>query len=292
MGKPGNLPGFQKVVRLSISETKNKFHPGFSALLEVVVMFLPAIPAYIWLWPNVEGTSAWVAESLANLYAIAGSLVIGLRRWDLSQLGVNRRGFRLSLLCGLAIIAGRSLIVLSVDWGSSPPHFSPLRLLGEFLFDFVLVGVGQELLFRGLIYRAFEDWRGVGWAIWGSSIGFGLWHFGGGPLMVIATACYGLIFALIRWRAGSILGLILVHGLMDFAGVLMLPSTDVIGLGRPEIPHPAGMYIGLALIIAVPIYLWKFHPWVNRAFHRKVIFQSGKNHPQDGADQDQAKRQL
>jgi hypothetical protein len=43
-------------------------------------MFLPAIPAYLWLWPNVEGTSAWIANSLSDLYAIAGSLVIGLRR--------------------------------------------------------------------------------------------------------------------------------------------------------------------------------------------------------------------
>jgi hypothetical protein len=59
---------------------KRKLPPGLSALLEVGVMFLPALPAYLWLWPNVAGTSAWVANSLADLYAIAGSLVIGLRR--------------------------------------------------------------------------------------------------------------------------------------------------------------------------------------------------------------------
>jgi membrane protease YdiL (CAAX protease family) len=248
---------------------KNKLHPGLSALLEVVVMFLPAIPAYLWLWPNVEGTSAWIANSLADLYAIAGSLVIGLRRWDLSQLGLNRRGFRLSLACGLAIVAGRTLVILSVVWGSPPPQFSPLRLLGESLFYFVLVGVGQELLFRGLIYRAFEDWRGTRWAIWGSSVGFGLWHLGGGPLMVVATAFYGLIFALIRWRAGGILGLILAHGLMDFAGLLLLPSTDVVGLGRPNIPHPAWMFMGLALIFAVPIYMGMIHPRAKRFLHHQ-----------------------
>ena len=231
-------------------------------------MFLPAIPAYLWLWPNIEGTGAWIANSLSNLYAIAGSLVIGLRRWSLDGLGVNRKGIQLSLACGLAIVTGRTLAILSVDWNLPPPQFSPLRLVGEFVFDFALVGVGQELLFRGLIYRAFEDWRGTSWAIWGSSICFGFWHLGGGPVIIIATALYGLIFALLRWRTGSILGAILVHGLIDFAAALLLPlqNIDFASLGRPNIPHPFWMIFGLVLIIAPPIYLWLFYPHTKRSF--------------------------
>ncbi len=30
---------------------------SFSALLEVAVLFLPAIPAYIWIWPNIQGVT-------------------------------------------------------------------------------------------------------------------------------------------------------------------------------------------------------------------------------------------
>ncbi len=249
---------------------KRKLPPGLSALLEVVVMFLPAIPAYLWLWPNVEGTSAWIANSLSDLYAIAGSLFIGLRRWTLDELGVNLKGLWLGLACALAIVAGRSLVILSVDWNLPQPQLSPLRLVGEFVFDFALVGVGQELLFRGLIYRAFEEWRGIRWAIWGSSICFGLWHLGGGPLIILATALYGLLFALLRWRTGSILGAILVHGLMDFAGTLLLPTTDVVsvGLSRPNISHISWMIFGLVLIIVPPLYLWLFHPRLKRSFPR------------------------
>ncbi len=88
------------------SDMKSKLPPGFSALLEVGVMFLPAIPAYLWLWPNVEGTSVWIANSLSDLYAIAGSLFIGLRRWSLDELGVNIKGLWLGLACGLAIVTG------------------------------------------------------------------------------------------------------------------------------------------------------------------------------------------
>jgi len=254
------------------STIKSKLPPGLSALLEVGVMFLPAIPAYLWLWPNVEGISAWIANSLSDLYAITGSLVIGLRRWSLDELGVNIKGFWLSLACGLAIVTGRSLAILSVDWNQTPPQLSPLRLVGEFVFDFALVGVGQELLYRGLIYRAFEEWHGTRWAIWGSSICFGLWHLGGGPLIILATALYGVIFALLRWRTGSILGAILVHGLMDFEVILLLPNTDVVSvsLSRPNISHPFWMIFGLVLIIVAPIYLWLFHPRVKRYFSRKA----------------------
>ena len=239
---------------------KRKLPPGLSALLEVGVMFLPAIPAYLWLWPVVAGASAWIANSLSDLYAIAGSLIIGLRRWSLDELGVNRKGLWLSLACGLAIVIGRTLVILSVDWNLPTPKLSPLSLVGEFVFYFALVGIGQELLFRGLIYRAFEDWRGTRWAIWGSSIYFGFWHLGGGPVIIIATALYGLIFALLRWRTGSILGAILVHGLMDFTGALLLPDIDVASLGRPNITNPFWIIFGLVLIITPPITLWLFHP--------------------------------
>jgi membrane protease YdiL (CAAX protease family) len=249
-----------------ISNMKSKLPRGLSALLEVGVMFLPAIPAYLWLWPNVVGTCAWIANSLSDLYAIAGSLVIGLRRWSLDELGVKRRGLWLGLVCGLAIVTGRTLVIISVDWNLPPPQLSPLRLVGEFVFDFALVGIGQELLFRGLIYRAFEDWRGTRWAIWGSSICFGFWHLGGGPLIITTTTLYGLIFALLRWRSSSILGTILVHGLMDFAGMLLLPNTDVVNLGRLNIAHLSWMIFGLVLIIAPPIYLWLFHPRAKRSF--------------------------
>jgi membrane protease YdiL (CAAX protease family) len=166
------------------------------------------------------------------------------------------------------IVTGRTLVILSVDWNLPPPQFSPLSLVGEFVFSFALVGIGQELLYRGLIYRALEDWCGTRWAIWGSSICFGFWHLGGGPLIIITTALYGLVFALLRWRSGGILGAILVHGLMDFAGMLLLPNSDVVSLNHPNIAHPFWMIFGLVLIIAPPIYLWLFLPRTKCSFPR------------------------
>jgi len=33
---------------------KTRLPPGFPALLEVGVMCMPAIPAYLWVWPNLQ----------------------------------------------------------------------------------------------------------------------------------------------------------------------------------------------------------------------------------------------
>lgn len=229
---------------------------GLTGLLEVAFFFLPSIPMFLWVWPHLTGAADWVAESVVELYAIAVSLWVGLRRWNLDQLGVNRRGFWFSLAAGLVLVAGRSLVILSVDWKLPAPQMNAVQILGMLLFDFALVGIGQELLFRGLIYHALAEWRGTTWAILGSSLAFGLWHlFGQGPLLAAATAFYGLVFALMRWKAGGILGLILVHGLIDFGAALMMPEIDAASIGQLGIPNLALMTIGLGLIVVVALYL-------------------------------------
>jgi protein-S-isoprenylcysteine O-methyltransferase Ste14/membrane protease YdiL (CAAX protease family) len=228
-----------------------------AALLEIALWFLPAIPAYLWVWPNISGKAEDAFQLVAYAWFLAGALWIGLRRWRPTELGLNTRGLGLSLFYGVILIAGRSLVILAVDWGQPAPTFTPLQIIGKALFYFLAVGLSEELLFRGLIYRALLDWRGMHWAVVGSSLAFGLWHvFGQGPLVGIAMVFYGLIFALLRYRAGGILGLVIVHGLIDFSAVLLMPSLDVASLGYPAIPRPAWMLLGLALILLLPLLLW------------------------------------
>ena len=237
---------------------------SLTTFLELGLLFLPAIPAYIWLWPNISGAIQWLTQGLVYIYVILGSLVIGLRRWRPDELGFNLQGLWVSLVTGMAIVIGRTLVILSVDWGLPPPRLSTLNLVTEVLYYFGLVGIGEELLFRGLLYRALEEWRGSRWAIWGSSLGFVFWHLlGQGPVVAVAMLLYGLIFALIRWRAGSILGLIFIHGLIDFSALLLLPDLNVTSLGRLDVAIPLGLFIGLALIAFTPLYLWKIHPHNN-----------------------------
>ena len=140
-------------------------------------------------------------------------------------------------------------------------------MLWELVFYFAFVALTEELLFRGLIYRALLGWGGARWAIYGSSVGFMLWHvFGQGGLVGLAMLLYGWIFALIRWRAGGIWGLVVVHGLIDFTAVRLMPTLDVAGMGRPAVPHPGLLLAGLALILLVPLGL----EWMRRSTEEEI----------------------
>ena len=233
---------------------------GVQALIEVGILFLPGIPAYIWLWPNVDNTDWFVpVQVLVYLYFLAGCLVIGRRRWNWDQLGLNRQGLGLSLICGAVLIAGRILIMLSVTWPVEPAPITVGKLIGDIVFYIGLVGFIEELLFRGVIYRACDEWRGARWAIWGSALMFGVYHVGWQGVAAAGTVLFGVIFAVIRWRAGGIVGLIVVHALMDVIASLTLPGLEMQQLRQITLSFPLMLVIGYALILFVPIYLWKFY---------------------------------
>lgn len=247
------------------TQTPLRLHPGLATAIEVGILFLPGIPAFFWLWPNVQGTS-WntAVQILAYLYMLAGSLWIGLRRWNLAQLGFNGNGLGLSLACGLVLFAGRSLVITAVQWPREPGPLTLSQAVGDILFYFGLVAFIEEFIFRGLLYRALDEWRGARWAIWGSTVGFILFHIGWhSPLQLLAALIVGLVFAAIRWRAGSIVGLIFTHGLIDVGAVWLLPELHLEELGRPEIVHPGGLLLGYAFILGIPLYLWLLYPRMN-----------------------------
>lgn len=241
-----------------------RLRPESSALLELGVLFLPSIPALLWLWPAVGGGPLyWLVQSLAYVYFFAGGLFIGLRRWSWDQLGVNRRGIALSLVCGAVLVAERFLAQLALGLPLDLRPFDLWRVAGEALFYFGLVGVVEEFLFRGLLYRALEDRRGAALAIFGSSLGFALWHIGWAGPFVVVHFLLGIVFALIRWRAGGIVGLVVVHGLFDLVAVetqTPVPFETLEQLRQITIVHPAAVIVGDALLLGLVLYLWKVHP--------------------------------
>ena len=245
------------------TQLKSRITPGLGALIEVGILFLPAIPAYLWVWPVVSGQTKEIFQIIVYIYVLAGTLFIGLRRWKPAQLGLNLKGIWLSLVCAAAILAGRLMIILAVQMSGPPPHYSPLALLGQILYLFGLVGLVEELLFRGLVYHALEEWLSPRWAIWGSAFGFMLWHiFGHGVVAGVGTFFIGLAFALIRQRAGGILGLIVLHALWDLESALLVSdanSENAANLQQVNLPHPVLAWVGFILMLAVPLYLWLFY---------------------------------
>jgi len=73
-------------------ETNRHSSPSFSTLLAIGLLFLPAIPDYLWVWPNLKGSQNDIFQVIVYLYILAGTLFIGLRRWNWGQPGLNRKG--------------------------------------------------------------------------------------------------------------------------------------------------------------------------------------------------------
>jgi membrane protease YdiL (CAAX protease family) len=261
------------------SSAVKRLPTGLLALIEVGILFLPAIPAYLWVWPNVHGTNETVFQVLVYLYVLAGTVFIGRRRWSWNELGINRNGIWLSLGCTLAFVAARWLIIKGVTWKTMAPTLSTAGLAWNIFYYFALVGMVEELLFRGLIYRALEDWRGgaghphaARWAIWGSAFGFMLWHiFGQGPLIGVTTLVIGLAFGAIRWQAGGIVGLIVLHGLWDLESTLLVASDNsiILGQGYPAIASRGLLLLGTALLVLTPLYVWLVHPRVKERLNKR-----------------------
>jgi hypothetical protein len=110
---------------------KIEHNPSLSALLEIGVLFLPAIPAYLWIWPNLTGVQNYIFQGMVYVYILVGTIYIGRRRWSWEALGVNQNGLWLSLGCGTAILAARLLIILGIDWSAQTPKTTWLSLAGS-----------------------------------------------------------------------------------------------------------------------------------------------------------------
>ena len=197
-------------------------------------------------------------QSAVYVYLIAGALFIGLRRWNWNQLGLNRKGIGLALTCGAVVVLGRLLVLLATSIPLSFQFTTLDQIIGETGFYFLLVGLGEELIFRGLMYRALDEWRGTRLAIWGSSLGFGLFHLGHGDPTIVVGILIGALFAAIRWRTGSIVGLIIVHALYDLSVVAMVPDLNMSYLlTQVQIQSWFLVALGYAMMIGTGIYLWK-----------------------------------
>ena len=232
-----------------------------SALLAIGALFLPGIPAYLWLWHWVDAHPEWNTpiQSAVYVYFIACTLFIGLRRWNWDQIGINRKGIGFSIACGAVLIVARTLALLCTNiplaWQLTPLD----RLIGDAFFYLALVGVGEELLFRGVMWRALEEWRGTRWAIWVTTLGFGVWHiYGRGIAGFGVGILFGIYFGAIRWRAGGIVGLIVAHALIDLSAVAIVPDLRLSYL----LTQVQVVNSGLAILCEVTfvgllIYLWK-----------------------------------
>ncbi len=201
--------------------------PPLSALLMELAQFVPVVVATA-LLGTFEGRSL-------TFYGLQGR--------------ARGRRFFAGLGCGFAAISVLVLVLRQLGYlvldgraiGGGPALRSAVVWGGMFL----LVGLTEEMMFRG--YAQFTLTRGLGFW-WGAvliAVAFGLMHsINGGetPVGLVAVGAVGLVFCLSLWYTGSLWWAVGFHAAWDWGESYFYGTADsgLVAQGHLLREHPVG----------------------------------------------------
>lgn len=159
--------------------------------------------------------------SLAVL-AVALGLLFGLRPW--TELDYSSRDLTLAILATAVLLLPLPLLNrVAFDWvreieqlirDTLVPLFRNTGVAGLGLVS-LMAGVGEEMLFRGIIQAGLDTWLGPMPALVLASLLFGLAHCMTRAYFLLATLM-GVYLGLLYLWTGNLLVAILVHALYDW----------------------------------------------------------------------------
>jgi len=191
-----------------------------------------------------------MVSTVAAALLIVGLLVVWLHRlhpgW-VDVLGVPKRWgpevragvvFGIGLYPVVVFVVGLLLVLLfrfiSGESVTAPEQVSrdlpPLGVATVVLYAAVLAPIGEELFFRGVLFRSIRDRSGFWAGALGSSIAFGLIHYIPGPaldsvLLMSVMVFTGLGLSYIYERRGSILAPMAAHVTFNVIGLILIYSV-------------------------------------------------------------------
>ncbi len=185
-------------------------------LVAIIVVYIPAVGVIV----RMLDLSSTLLVVLADVpLALAGLLVLA-RRGGLRAAGVEPQPWRRAFaLTAPLFLPAAVTLALALRFGGS---WAPGRVL-VFALLALLVGVTEEVLFRGVLYAALRRF-GVGRAVIGSALVFGLVHLlnitqGAGLLVTLLQVLYafalGCAFAAGLEAGGRLLPIIAAHAATD-----------------------------------------------------------------------------
>jgi uncharacterized protein len=163
-----------------------------------------------------------VFEGALVVLALILALLFGLRPWD--DIGWSGSAFVMALLATLPMVVALDLLG-RVDWAWVHAISDAIREVllplfrnappGALIAVALMAGIGEELLFRGVVQAGLEAWLGPLAGLLLASLLFGLAHFVTLGYFALASLM-GLYFGLLYQWSGNLLVPILVHALYDW----------------------------------------------------------------------------
>lgn len=189
-------------------------------------------------------TLAWNIAGGAVVALLVAWHVGQLRLWFARPFGGVLWAFWLPLLYLLLLFAAALAVGLP-----------PAGALAVLLANSLLIGLSEEVMFRGLIYRGLRGRFGIRGAVWLSSALFGLVHVlnalmtGNLPEALVQSLfamTLGLVLMAMALRTGSLIWPVIYHALWDFGALI---------IGHGIAPPDPGARPELTLVMFLPVSL-------------------------------------
>ena len=188
----------------------------------------PVLFAVLWIVLYVVGIGSLRGsygdgslQMLLGLVAISAALLAVIRLLGIEkELGMTRwlqNGRKLLWLLPMWVLATGNL------WGGIGVRYEPINTVMAVL-SFMLVGVAEEIIFRGFLFNGMRKTGRLTVAIVVSAITFGMGHIvnlltghatAETLVQMIFAVAWGFLFTFAYLKGGSLLPCIAIHGLID-----------------------------------------------------------------------------
>jgi membrane protease YdiL (CAAX protease family) len=225
---------------------------GFAVLAFGLGQAVAVASLAAWFGPNAlsavqyDGRAVTLVAAVSNtIEVVTLVLAVRLASGDVATyLGLSmprRADLVVGAVCLAVLIAVGDIVTLLAGRDLVPPFqleaYRTAQLTGSlpwlWIALVVVAPLGEEILFRGFLYRGWLQWAPDPWsvivvisAIW-SLLHIQYDWFG--MLQVFVT---GMLFGWLRWRSGSTILVILMHALLNLEGTM----ETALALGRAATP--------------------------------------------------------
>lgn len=228
----------------------------YTAIMGVAMFYMKAFRGITYGAPEMM-TVFWIVLlglNLLNMFWVIryfGWQEIGFRSLDRKQL--------LWFLPSIVLLIAMWVVCLS-GFSQTSLNAAQWQLFALAGFTTLLVGIGEETMYRGIMLHGFLTTQRVRWAMFVSAIGFSLLHavnvFGGVallgvPMQLIMTFLFGFFFAPLMLKLNNIVPLIIFHWLWDF----VLFAAPLLG-EQTNTAVNAIAFLNIPIEIIVGIVLW------------------------------------
>jgi len=206
-------------------------------LVVISILLLLVLSVFIFPFDRFGSSVFYISLAFFTCALFAASWKGGTRKgWAYLGLSIRRMDVPLLLFqsvllliaCGITTVAMSGIFYLAGMLDTQAVYEKMIMLpLPALIAAFTIAPLGEEALFRGLLFRKFGEWLGKGKDAWigaavVSSLIFALLHMSYGSVAEIGVAfSIGFVLCIGTRKFNSLVPAVLAHAAFNFASIVM-----------------------------------------------------------------------